>query len=154
MRLAREVLQHIPRRLRPHGRDSAGERDTMQLGMIGLGRMGANMWRRTMRAGIAGVGHDRSADAVAAIAKEGAAGARTLAERVQKLARPRHVWLMVPAATVDSALEQLVPLLAPGDVVIDGGNSLYHDDLLRAGRLRAQGIHYVDCGVSGGIFGP
>ena len=125
----------------------------MQLGMIGLGRMGANMLRRTMRAGIAGAGHDRSADAVTAVAREGAIGCITLEDLVRTLTPPRHLWLMVPAATVDAALDALVPLLAPGDVVIDGGNSLYQDDLLRADRLAAKRLHYVDCGVSGGVFG-
>jgi len=125
----------------------------MQLGMIGLGRMGANMLRRTMRAGIAGVGHDRSPEAIATVVREGAAGAATPEELVRRLAPPRHVWLMVPAATVDAALDALVPLLSPGDVVIDGGNSLYHDDLLRADRLAAKRLHYIDCGVSGGVFG-
>ena len=125
----------------------------MQLGMIGLGRMGANMVRRLMRAGHAGVAYDTHPDAVQALVKEGAAGANTLDELVQKLAKPRAVWLMVPAAIVDRVLAELAPRLDPGDIVIDGGNSYYVDDIRRAKELAAKGLHYVDVGTSGGVFG-
>ena len=125
----------------------------MQLGMIGLGRMGANMVRRLMRGGHSCVVHDRVPAAVQALAGEGATGAATLDEFVARLAKPRTVWLMVPAAVVDSTLDTLLPKLAAGDVVVDGGNSWYRDDLLRARRLADLGMHYVDCGTSGGILG-
>jgi 6-phosphogluconate dehydrogenase len=125
----------------------------MQLGMIGLGRMGANMVRRLMRGGHACVAYDRSADAVAALAKEGATGAGTLAEFVSRLEAPRAVWLMVPAAFVDATIAELEPLLARGDTIIDGGNSHYHDDIARAKRLGAKGLHYLDVGTSGGVWG-
>ena len=125
----------------------------MQLGMVGLGRMGANMVRRLMKAGHECVVYDLSADAVKAIAAEGAVGASSWADLVDKLQAPRSVWLMVPAGVVDGTLEQLVPLLAADDTVIDGGNSYYRDDLRRSHALKAKGIHYVDAGVSGGVFG-
>ncbi len=125
----------------------------MQLGMIGLGRMGANMVRRLMRGGHQCVAHDRSVEAVQALAGEGAAPAKTLAALVAQLARPRAVWLMVPAAAVDATLDDLLPLLEAGDIVIDGGNSWYRDDITRAERLSPLGLHYVDCGTSGGVFG-
>jgi 6-phosphogluconate dehydrogenase len=125
----------------------------MQLGMIGLGRMGANMVRRLMKAGHACVAFDRSADAVRGLAGEGAAGAASLDEFAAKLSRPRTVWLMVPAGAVDATLHDLVPRLEKDDVVIDGGNSYYIDDLRRAKELSARGVHYVDVGVSGGVWG-
>ena len=125
----------------------------MQLGMIGLGRMGANMVRRLMRGGHSCVVHDRAAAAVQALRGEGAIGAATLDDFVTRLVPPRTVWLMVPAAVVDATLDGLVPKLAAGDVVVDGGNSYYRDDLLRAKRLADRGLHHVDCGTSGGIFG-
>ena len=125
----------------------------MQLGMIGLGRMGANMARRVMAKGHACVVQDSHADAVAKMVEAGAAGAATLPELVAQLDKPRAIWLMVPAAVVDGVLESLVPLLAPGDIVIDGGNSYYRDDLRRAKTLAGSGVHYVDCGTSGGIAG-
>ena len=125
----------------------------MQVGMIGLGRMGANMVRRWMRGGHACVVHDVSAAATEALGKEGAAPALTLDELVAQLAPPRAIWLMVPAGVVDATLADLVPRLGKGDVVIDGGNSFYRDDVDRAKRLGAGGIHYVDCGTSGGVFG-
>jgi 6-phosphogluconate dehydrogenase len=125
----------------------------MQLGMIGLGRMGANMVRRLMKAGHACVAFDRSADAVRGLAGEGAAGAASLDEFVAKLSRPRAVWLMVPAGAVDATLHDLVPRLEKDDVVVDGGNSYYIDDLRRAKELSARGVHYVDVGVSGGVWG-
>ena len=125
----------------------------MQIGMIGLGRMGANMVRRLMRHGHDAVVFDRSADAVSDLAKEGAIGVTSLATLVQKLAAPRAVWLMVPAGVVDVTIADLAPLLSPGDVVIDGGNSYYVDDLRRAKELAARKLHYVDVGTSGGVFG-
>jgi 6-phosphogluconate dehydrogenase len=125
----------------------------MELGMVGLGRMGANMVRRLVRNGHVCVAYDRTEAAVQATEADGAKGARTLEEMVRALAQPRAIWLMVPAGVVDSAIDSIVPLLAPGDILIDGGNSLYHDDIARAGRLRTSGIHYVDCGVSGGVLG-
>jgi 6-phosphogluconate dehydrogenase len=125
----------------------------MQLGMIGAGRMGANMVRRLLRQGHRCVVYDRSAVAVAALVAEGAAGATTAAEFVAQLEAPRAIWLMVPAAVVDVAIAELRPLLAPGDILIDGGNSYYVDDLHRAKSLAADGIHYVDVGTSGGVHG-
>ena len=125
----------------------------MQVGMIGLGRMGANMVRRLMRGGHECVVHDVSPEAVRGMAGEGAVGATSLGEFVGRLAQPRVVWLMVPAGVVDATLEHLVPHLAPGDIIIDGGNSYYRDDIDRAKRLTAQGLHYVDCGTSGGVWG-
>src|SRR5437763_9797517 len=125
----------------------------MQLGMIGLGRMGANMVRRLMRAGHDCVVYDMNAESVRALAREGATGARSLKDFVASLRTPRAVWLMVPAAVVDRPLADLVPLLAPGDIVVDGGNSYYRDDIQRAAALTAQGLHYVDVGTSGGVWG-
>jgi 6-phosphogluconate dehydrogenase len=125
----------------------------MQLGMIGLGRMGANMVRRLLKNGHSAVVYDRAPQAVAALRKEGATGAASLAEFVQQLARPRAICLMVPAAVVDAAVAELVPLLAKDDVLIDGGNSHYQDDIARAARLRTAGLHYVDMGTSGGVWG-
>jgi len=125
----------------------------MQLGMIGLGRMGANMVRRLMRHGHDAVVFDMSPDAVAQLAGEGATGGDSLEDFVAKLSKPRVVWLMVPAAVVDQTLDALLPLLDADDVVIDGGNSNYRDDQRRAKRTAAQGVHYVDCGTSGGVWG-
>ncbi len=125
----------------------------MELGMIGLGRMGASMVRRLAQAGHRCVVYDMSAEAVAAVVKVGAVGTGSLAEFVQTLKRPRTVWLMVPAGVVDATLAKLVPMLEPDDVVIDGGNSYYHDDIRRAAELKAKGIHYVDTGTSGGVWG-
>ena len=125
----------------------------LQLGMIGLGRMGANMVRRLMKDGHACVVYDRSAEAVGQLAKENATGSASLADFVQKLAQPRAIWLMVPAAVVDKSIAELVPLLAKGDILIDGGNSYYVDDIRRAKELSAKGIHYVDVGTSGGVWG-
>jgi 6-phosphogluconate dehydrogenase len=125
----------------------------MQLGMIGLGRMGANMVRRLMRSGHQCVVYDMHADAVKSLASEGALGAFTLDEFVAKLAKPRAVWLMVPAAVVDKTLQGLEAHLEAGDIVIDGGNSYYIDDIRRARALKAKGLHYVDVGTSGGIWG-
>ena len=125
----------------------------MQLGMIGLGRMGANMVRRLMRGGHQCVVYDRSAEAVAGLVKEGATGATSPQDLAAKLAAPRAVCLMVPAAVVDAAIGGLEPHLEAGDILIDGGNSHYHDDIARAARLAAKGLHYIDCGTSGGVFG-
>jgi len=125
----------------------------MQLGMIGLGRMGANMVRRLIRGGHACVVHDAVAAPVQALAAEGATGSTSLDDFVARLATPRVVWLMVPAGVVDATLAALLPKLAAGDVVVDGGNSYYRDDLARARRTAERGIHYVDCGTSGGVFG-
>jgi 6-phosphogluconate dehydrogenase len=127
----------------------------MQIGLIGLGRMGANMSRRWLKAGHTVVGYARHPETVNGLLADGAisAGATSLADLVGKLAAPRVLWLMVPAASVDATLDQLTPLLAKGDVVIDGGNSYYVDDLRRSKALTPLGIHYLDCGTSGGVFG-
>jgi 6-phosphogluconate dehydrogenase len=125
----------------------------MQLGMIGLGRMGANMVRRLMQAGHECVVWDHNPGAVQDLAKDKATGAASLEDFVARLTPPRAVWLMVPAAVVDTTLEQLTPRLAKGDVVIDGGNSYYIDDIRRAKALAARGIDYVDTGTSGGVWG-
>src|SRR5690349_3874929 len=121
--------------------------------MIGLGRMGANMVRRWLRGGHECVVYDRSADAVKAVAAEGGKPSDSLQDFVSKLSTPRVVWLMVPAAVVDASINDLVPLLSSGDIIIDGGNSYYRDDVDRAVRLKEKGLHYVDCGTSGGVFG-
>jgi 6-phosphogluconate dehydrogenase len=125
----------------------------MRIGMVGLGRMGANMVRRLLKGGHQCVAHDRSADAVRAVAAEGAIGANSLADLVAALEPPRAVWIMVPAAIVDDVIAQLRPRLEPGDILIDGGNSHYQDDIRRAEELRPAGIHYVDAGTSGGVLG-
>ena len=125
----------------------------MQLGMVGLGRMGANMVRRLMDQGHQCVAFDVFADSVAKLAAEGATGSNTLADFVQKLSQPRAVWLMVPAAHVDSTISQLMGLLEPGDIIIDGGNSHYQDDIRRAREIAPKQIHYVDVGTSGGVWG-
>jgi 6-phosphogluconate dehydrogenase len=121
--------------------------------MIGLGRMGSGMVRRLMKDGHDCVVWDRKADVVEKLVAEGAVGAFTFEELVQQMARPRAIWMMVPAAVVDRILEDLVPLLDEDDIAIDGGNSHYHDDIRRARDLRAKGIHYVDVGTSGGVWG-
>jgi 6-phosphogluconate dehydrogenase len=129
------------------------DKTAMQLGMIGLGRMGANMVRRLLKDGHECVVYDRSADAVSTLMKENAAGATSLADFVAKLNRPRAIWLMVPAGVVDATIGEISQLLEQGDIIIDGGNSYYVDDITRAKGLRALGIHYVDVGTSGGIWG-
>jgi 6-phosphogluconate dehydrogenase len=134
-------------------RSEAGQELTMQLGMIGLGRMGANMTQRLLRDKHELVVHDVSAAAVQRLTAAGATGASSLQDFVSKLVQPRALWLMLPAGIVDQTLEQLTPLLAKGDIVIDGGNSYYRDDVDRAQRLQKLGLHYVDCGTSGGVFG-
>lgn len=125
----------------------------MQLGMIGLGRMGNNMVRRLIKAGHQCVVYDVHPDAVQALTKEGATGSTSLADFVQQLSSPRAIWLMVPAAVVDQSMESLIPLLAADDVIIDGGNSYYHDDIRRASELKTKNIHYLDVGTSGGVWG-
>ncbi len=125
----------------------------MQLGMIGLGRMGAAMARRLANNGHECVVHDAAPGAVAAMRQDGFAGADSLPDFVAMLAKPRVVWVMVPAAVVDPVLAQLAPLLEPGDIVIDGGNSYYRDDIRRAAELGAKGLHYLDVGTSGGVAG-
>src|SRR5215467_8824715 len=125
----------------------------MQLGMIGLGRMGANMVHRLLAGGHQCVVYDRSPKAVEELTKAKAIGASSTADLVKKLETPRAVWLMVPAAAVDATIADLVPHLSAGDILIDGGNSYYIDDIRRAKELRERGIHYVDVGTSGGVWG-
>ena len=125
----------------------------MQVGMTGLGRMGNSMVQRLMRKGHECVVYDSDGEAVTALRRAGATGAASLEDCVSRLTRPRILWMMLPAAAVDRELAALVPLLDADDVVIDGGNSHYHDDIRRSAELQAHGIHYVDVGTSGGIFG-
>jgi 6-phosphogluconate dehydrogenase len=129
------------------------DQSSMQLGMVGLGRMGANMVRRLRRGGHQCVVYDRAPQAVKELVKEHAAGAGSPAELVKQLTKPRAVWLMVPAAVVDQTIASFVPLLEAGDTLIDGGNSYYVDDIRRAKTLASKGIHYVDVGTSGGVWG-
>jgi 6-phosphogluconate dehydrogenase len=125
----------------------------MELGMIGLGRMGTNMVRRLQKAGHHCIVYDLDPKAVDALIKEGAVGSKSLEEFAQKLKQPRAIWMMVPAAVVDKTLATLIPFLDRDDVVVDGGNSYYRDDIHRAAELKPKGIHYVDVGTSGGVFG-
>ena len=125
----------------------------MQIGMVGVGRMGANMVRRLLKAGHECVVTDRSSEAVQTLVKENAIGSADLADFVGKLSPPRAIWLMVPAAAVDATIGSLAPLLAPDDIVIDGGNSYYIDDIRRAKELAERQLHYVDVGTSGGVWG-
>ncbi len=125
----------------------------MQIGMIGLGRMGSNMVRRLMQAGHNCVVHDPNSAAVEALRNQGAMGTASLEDFVTRMAKPCAIWLMLPATVVDKVLTQLLPLLAAGDIVIDGGNSYYRDDIRRAGQLQRHGVHYVDVGTSGGVAG-
>jgi 6-phosphogluconate dehydrogenase len=141
-------------------RESAGgrtaeriERNSMEVGMIGLGRMGTNMVQRLQKAGHHCVVYDTNQETVQALAKEGATGASSLEDFANKLKKPRSIWMMVPAAAVDATLKSLTPLLEPEDIVIDGGNSYCQDDMRRAADLKAKGIHYVDVGTSGGVWG-
>lgn len=125
----------------------------MQLGMIGLGRMGANMVQRLIKHGHACVVYDTHGQAVADAQRHGATGAGSLEELISKLERPRVVWMMVPAAAVEATVSALMPLLSPDDILVDGGNSHYRDDIRRARELEAMDIHYVDVGTSGGVWG-
>src|SRR5438309_7752244 len=125
----------------------------MQLGMVGLGRMGANIVRRIMRDGHTAVAYDTSADTVAKLESEGAVGATTLEDFVQKLERPRAIWVMIPAGITGKVVDQLAEMLDDGDIIIDGGNSNYREDIDRAAALKPKGIHYVDVGTSGGVWG-
>lgn len=125
----------------------------MQIGMVGLGRMGSNMVQRLLRNGQDCVVYDAHPEAGRALAAQGAVSCDTLADLVAALEKPRAVWLMVPAAVVDSVLESLLPMLDADDIVIDGGNSAYQDDIRRASTLQAKGLHYMDVGTSGGVFG-
>ena len=125
----------------------------MQLGMVGLGRMGANMVRRLLKAGHTSVVFDMSAKAVQELAAAGAVGSSSIKDFVSKLQKPRAVWLMIPAAVVDQTIAEIVPYLEAGDILIDGGNSYYIDDIRRAKQLAPKGIHYLDVGTSGGVWG-
>ena len=125
----------------------------MQLGMVGLGRMGANMVKRLMKAGHTCVAYDVNPSAVKALESEGATGADSLEDFVSKLGTPKAAWVMVPAGYTGDTISKLAALMSPGDMIIDGGNSHYHDDILRAAKLKEQGVHFVDVGTSGGVFG-
>ena len=125
----------------------------MQLGMVGLGRMGANMVRRLLKGGHDCVVYDRSAQTVQELEKDKATGSSGVADMVKKLAKPRAIWLMIPAAVVDDTIVEIVPHLEKDDILIDGGNSYYIDDIRRAKQLAEKGIHYVDVGTSGGVWG-
>src|SRR5579871_2214209 len=125
----------------------------MQLGMVGLGRMGANMVRRLIRAGHECVVFDRTPSVVNDMAKEGAVGSSSYPDMMKKMKAPRAIWLMVPAGVVDQTIAQILPNLEPGDILIDGGNSYYVDDIRRAEELAPKKIHYVDVGTSGGVWG-
>jgi len=125
----------------------------VQLGMIGLGRMGANMVSRLLKGGHSCVVYDSSAQAVETLAKQGAVGTTTLADFAKNLTKPRAIWMMVPTGVVDKVIENLLPFLESGDILIDGGNSYYIDDIRRAKELSAKGVHYVDVGTSGGVWG-
>src|SRR4051812_39979802 len=125
----------------------------MQLGMVGLGRMGANIVRRIMRDGHTAVAFDTSADVVKQLESEGAVGATTLEDFVAKLEKPRAIWVMIPAGITGKVVDQLAGLLDDGDIIIDGGNSNYREDIDRAAKLKPKGIHYVDVGTSGGVWG-
>src|SRR6266446_3554375 len=147
LRFSKPAREPFPR----NNRDT--EEINMQLGMIGLGRMGANMVRRLIKKGHNCVVFDRSATVVDDLVKEKATGAASLAELAEKLAKPRAIWLMVPAAVVDDTIADLLPRLEAGDILIDGGNSYYVDDIRRAKELTLRKIHYVDVGTSGGVWG-
>ena len=142
-----------PEQRRRVARNSKKMKKHMELGMIGLGRMGSNMVHRLLRVGHHCVVYDLHPKAVQALVKERAVGTTSLEDFVHKLKRPRAIWMMVPAAVVDQTLNDLVPLLDRDDVVIDGGNSYYHDDIRRYAGLKPKGIHYVDVGTSGGVWG-
>src|SRR5262250_3160726 len=130
-----------------------GNQSPMQIGMVGLGRMGANMARRLLKDHHECVVYDRASQAVKDLEKDKALGANSPAEMVRKLTKPRAIWLMVPAGVVDDTIAEFTPLLGPGDIIIDGGNSYYVDDIRRAQMLASMAIHYVDVGTSGGVWG-
>src|ERR1043166_3232132 len=134
-------------------RNSAREEFNMQIGMIGLGRMGANMVRRLLNGGHECIVFDRSPKAVQELTEQKATGSSSLGELVKKLTKPRAVWLMVPAAVVDQSIADLLPHLEAEDILIDGGNSYYIDDIRRAKELASKRIHYIDVGTSGGVWG-
>src|SRR3984885_9310818 len=125
----------------------------MQLGMVGLGRMGSNMVKRLLNNGHTSVVFDRSSQVVQDLVKQKAVGASSLADMVSKLSKPRAIWLMIPAGFVDDTIAELAPHLEPGDILIDGGNSYYIDDIRRSTELAPKGINYVDVGTSGGVWG-
>src|SRR4051794_11290795 len=125
----------------------------MQLGMVGLGRMGANIVRRIMRDGHTAVAFDTNADTVKQLESEGATGATTLEDFVAALEKPRVAWVMIPAGITGQVVDQLAELMDDGDIIIDGGNSNYREDIERAAKLKPKGIHYVDVGTSGGVWG-
>ncbi len=125
----------------------------MQLGMVGLGRMGANMVRRLMKDGHTCTVYDMSSKSVEDLVKDGATGSSSIKDFVSKLAKPRAIWMMIPAAVVESTIAEIVPFLEAGDILIDGGNSYYIDDIRRAKELQPKGINYVDVGTSGGVWG-
>ena len=142
----------------PHGQgianDNPAKEKSMELGMIGLGRMGANMSERLVRAGHRVISYDRSPEAIQRVVDKGGIGAHSLAEFVKQLAPPRAIWLMVPSGDpVDQTIDQLLPLVNEGDILIDGGNSYYKDSIRRASKLAAQRLHFVDAGTSGGVWG-
>src|SRR4029079_3438320 len=147
------VAVEIVHGLRPYPGRARGNLAGMQLAMVGLGRMGANMVRRLQRAGHDCVAYDLNPAAVQASEGDGARGAGDPQQAVDSLSPPRHIWLMVPAAYVGSTIDAFAPLLSPGDTLIDGGNSWYHDDVDRAAPLKEIGINYLDVGTSGGVFG-
>ena len=149
----RHRLQRVSRSHKRARTYSQSEECPMQLGMIGLGRMGANMVRRLLKGGHDCVVFDVSPKAVDELAKEGATGAASLRDLVAKLQKPRALWLMVPVAVVDQTSAELLPYLEPGDTLIDGGNTHYVDDIRRSKALASRGIHYVDVGTSGGVLG-
>ena len=154
--LVRQAPKACPSVGQVHGRSILQERKagaSMRIGMIGLGRMGSNMVRRLLKGGHECVAYDRSAEAVRALAADGARGAFSFVELVNALPPPRALWIMVPAAIVDAVIAELRPLLTRGDILIDGGNSHYPEDIRRADELRSAGIHYLDVGTSGGVLG-
>jgi 6-phosphogluconate dehydrogenase len=153
---SKEALRHQPKSGRTRSSVTTASQwrtSHMQLGMIGLGRMGANMARRLIRAGHDCVVYDRNEAAVKTSAADGAVGATSVADLAAKLARPRAIWLMVPAAVADASIDELAAVLEAGDTIIDGGNSYYVDDIRRAQHLRERNIDYVDVGTSGGVWG-
>src|SRR5215831_9978420 len=151
--MGRGSTSNMPAAARRHWRRTRQRERVMQLGMIGLGRMGANMVRRLLKGGHQCAVFDMSPKAVAELAAEKATPASSLEELTKKLAKPRAVWLMVPAAVVDETIARALPSLEPGDILIDGGNSYYIDDIRRAKSLAERGILYVDVGTSGGVWG-